>query len=153
MLRSLVLGCVTLIFSTLTYAGAEQYSSEKWLSFGSSGAIVLPFEKAKNDSKFYGLVVECIPSSGKYRISIKDMYADKGDLVRWETDKKMGSIANKGFMVIRTHSDDVKLNKQIVSAIKNGNWIEFTNTKTGNMVKYTLKNSTKALNSITTCKF
>lgn len=142
-----------LFVSTYASAGADQFSKEKWLSFGSFAAIILPMIDNKADSKFYGLVVECSPSKGTYRISIKDIYSEKGNVVRWETDKEMGSINSQSAMVVRTNSKNIKFNNRIVRAMKSGNWIEFTNTATNSTARYTLKGATKAINSIEACKY
>jgi hypothetical protein len=146
------IAALMLVVSFSVNAGKEQYSVERWLSYGSYGAIVLASKDNKEDSKFYGLVLECSPSKGKYRISVKDIYAEPGDVVRWETDKKMGSISNKASMVVRTLENEVELNKRLVSAIKHGSWIEFYNTRTDSSAKYTLKGSSKAISSIVSCK-
>lgn len=144
---------IGLFLSTYASAGADQYSTEKWLSFGSFAAIILPMTDNKADSNYSGLVVECSPSKGTYRISIKDIYSEKGNVVRWETDKEMGSINSQSAMVVRTKSENIKFNNRIVRAIKSGNWIEFTNTVTNSTARYTLKGSIKAINSIEICKY
>lgn len=141
-----------LIFSIPALAGKEQYSSELWHSFGSYAAIVLPIEDNQEDSRFYGLVFECSPSKGKARISIKDVNAMPGDLIRWKTDKEMGSIANSATLVARTSENDVTLNQRLKNAMKSGSWIKFENVKSGSFAKYTLNGSSKAISSIVSCK-
>ncbi|WP_263081927.1 hypothetical protein [Endozoicomonas sp. Mp262] len=100
MKRFIIAAIATSMFSSTVFAGAEQYSSKRWLSFGSYSSIVLPYENSQDDSKFYGLVVDCSPSQGTYRIFVKDIYSKPGEMIRWETDKEMGSISNKSSMVL-----------------------------------------------------
>ena len=144
---------LTLLLTVVTalpgFAAKEDYSAERWYSWGSSGAIVLASEDNKDDSRFYGLTIEYSRASGKFRLAVKDIHAMPGDFIRWETDQEMGSITNKGTLVIRTHDDDIKLNQRLLQSIKSGSWIQFENVKTGSTAKYTLTGASKAISSIT----
>lgn len=133
-------------------ATKDDYSKERWMSWGSFGAIVLATEIHNGKSDYYGLIVECSPSKGQLRISVKDVYSKPGDKIQWETDTKMGSIVNQASMVIRTSEKDTRVNNTIVSAMKAGSWIKFENMARGSSATYTLKGSTKAISSITSCK-
>ena len=61
----------------------------------------------------------------------------------------MGSITNKGTLVIRTYDDDIELNQRLLQSIKSGSWIQFENVKTWTTAKYTLTGASKAISSIT----
>ena len=133
-------------------ATKDDYSKKRWMSWGSFGAIVLASDIHNGQSNYYGLIVECSPSKGKFRVSVKDLYAKPGDKIQWETDKKMGNIVNQASMVIRTSEKDIRVNSSIVDAMKAGSWIKFENTTRGSSATYTLKGSTKAISSISSCK-
>tara|TARA_R110000765_G_scaffold199387_1_gene305013 strand:- start:7168 stop:7623 length:456 start_codon:yes stop_codon:yes gene_type:complete len=147
--RIIILPLLLIVIAALPiFAAKENYSTERWHSFGASGAIVLASEDNKDDSRFYGLIVERSGTKRNIRISVKDIHAMPGDFIRWETDKEMGSIANKGTMVIRTDPDDIKLNQRLLDLIKSGEWIQFENVKTGSIAKYKLTGALKAISSI-----
>lgn len=133
-------------------ATKDDYSKKRWMPWGSFGAIVLASDIHNSQSDYYGLIVECSPSKGKLRVSVKDLYAKRGDIIQWETDKKMGSLVNQSSMAIRTSEKDTRTNNSIVGAIKSGNWIKFKNITRGSSATYTLKGSTKAISSISSCK-
>ena len=140
-----------LTFSCYLFASKERYSDERWKTWGSSAALILPMEDNQpEDSDFYGLILEC-NSKGLFRIAVKDIYASPNDIIEWETDKLMGTILNSASMVVRTDNKAISQNKLIIKALKTSMWIEFTNLTSKSYVKYTLKGFEKAINS-TNCK-
>ena len=146
-----VLVITILMVSFTANASKDRYSNEQWKTWGSSGALVLPLEDSKpNDSSFYGLILEC-NRKGLFRIAVKDIHSGPGDLIEWETDKRMGTIQNQASMVIRTESSAIDQNNLIVEALKISEWIEFRNTTKKSSAKYSLNGFAKAINS-TKCK-
>ncbi|EHA1100052.1 hypothetical protein RAL72_003412 [Vibrio alginolyticus] len=151
-MKNKIFPLIALIFTSSVLAGDEQYTNKKWLPFGSSAAIVLPKSDNADDSRFYGLVVDCLPSKGTYRVSVKDIYSENGDVIKWETDKDSGTIYNQSALVIRTKAKDIQKNNEIVNALVRGNWVKFTNMSNHSSATYTLKGASSAINGISTCR-
>lgn len=132
---------------------SEHLSKDKWAVDGSFRSKVLPLSNDDvNKFNVSGLTVDCQSRNDEFRISIADITASKWDLIKWETNKTHGSFKSMYDFIARTSNSKGELNREILSAIKSGNWIRFTNTATGSEAIYTLKNSKKAIENTKYCK-